>query len=191
MGRRGPKPRRATNPVWTPELAYACGLLATDGCLYNDGRHINLTSKDTEQLETFKRCLGLTNKIGSKSSSFSHSQYYQIQFGDVGLYQWLISIGITPQKTKTIGLVKVPDRYFFDFLRGEFDGDGSSHAYWDTRWRSSVSFYLGFVSASYAHLAWLQRTIQDLAGVTGVLGQYGAAIPSLKFSKTTARIICE
>lgn len=49
---------------WSNELAYAVGLIATDGNLSKDGRHIELTSKDTEQLETFKRCLKLKNRIG-------------------------------------------------------------------------------------------------------------------------------
>ena len=35
---------------WTSELAYAVGLLTTDGSLSKDGRHIDLTSKDVEQL---------------------------------------------------------------------------------------------------------------------------------------------
>src|SRR5688572_14308333 len=163
MGRRGPKPRRAVDPVWTPELAYACGLMATDGSLSIDGRHLNLTSNDLEQLETFKKCLGLTTKISWKQSGRKGEDRWgsQIQFGDVTLYRWFLSVGITPQKTFTLGEIKVPDRYFFDFLRGEFDGDGSSHAYWDTRWRSSVSLYIKFYCASKPHLVWINKKIKQ------------------------------
>ena len=184
MGKRGPQPKRAANPLWTPELAYACGLLATDGCLYSDGRHINLTSIDRDQLETFKKCLNLKNKIGSKSGGYS-DRGLQVQFGDVGLYRWLISIGITPRKTFTIGKVKVPDKYFWDYLRGEFDGDGHSHAYWDTRLRSSVSLYIGFTCASKQHLEWLNETITRLIGVSGNLRKQPRAY-TLLFSKQIA-----
>ncbi|MDZ4225530.1 MAG: hypothetical protein U1C49_01640 [Candidatus Andersenbacteria bacterium] len=167
------------------DLAYACGLLATDGSLSKDGRHINLTSKDIEQLETFKRCLGLTNKIGWKISGYTGKMNSQVQFGNVVLYRWLVSIGIGPHKTKSIGVVRIPDEYFFDFLRGEFDGDGSSHAYWDTRWHSSVSLYIQFVCASKCHLEWLRTTVFRLIGSRGVMGK-SRSIFQLKFAKTQA-----
>ena len=50
--------------IWTPNLAYIVGLLATDGCLSNDGRHIIMRSSDVDLLKTFKKCLGINNKIG-------------------------------------------------------------------------------------------------------------------------------
>lgn len=31
---------------WSPKIAYAVGLITTDGSLSKDGRHIDLTSKD-------------------------------------------------------------------------------------------------------------------------------------------------
>ena len=36
--------------TWSPELAYAIGLIASDGCLSSNGRHIVLVSKDKEQI---------------------------------------------------------------------------------------------------------------------------------------------
>ena len=185
MGKRGPQPKRAASPLWTPELAYACGLLASDGCLYSDGRHINLTSIDRDQLETFKSCLGIKNKIGFKYNG-AGKPGLQVQFGDVTLYRWLISIGITPRKTFTLGEVKIPDQYFWDYLRGEFDGDGHSHAYWDTRWHSSVSLYMGFSSASVKHLDWLNETILRLIGIKGYINPSGKTTRALLFSKHKA-----
>ena len=38
--------------VWTPQLAYAVGLLVTDGNLSPDGRHICMRSSDKNLLET-------------------------------------------------------------------------------------------------------------------------------------------
>jgi len=46
----GIKPKEQVNRKWSPDLAYAIGLLTTDGCLANDGKHFDLTSKDMEQL---------------------------------------------------------------------------------------------------------------------------------------------
>lgn len=188
MATRGAKPRRVSVPVWTPELAYACGLMATDGCLYSDGRHMSLTSNDIDQLETFKQCLGLTNKIGWKKSTYTGQLGSHVQFGDVTLYRWLITVGITPRKTFTIGKVAIPDHYFFDYLRGEFDGDGSSHGYWDTRWHSSVCIYIQFVSASLKHLEWLNKTVSRLIGATGII-RPGPRCYQLKFPKGQAFLI--
>lgn len=162
--------------------------MATDGCVVNDGRHLNLTSNDLDQLETFKKCLGLTAKISWKRSGFTGKLNPQIQFGDATLHRWFVSIGITPRKTKTISKIKVPDKYFFDYLRGEFDGDGSSHAYWDSRWHSSVLIYMNFYCASKLHLEWIDYTVQRLLGISGRLAEpYSRAVYNLRFAKTAAR----
>ncbi|MCR4305515.1 MAG: hypothetical protein NUV73_00340 [Candidatus Daviesbacteria bacterium] len=154
--------------VWSGDLAYAVGLLTTDGSLSIDGRHINLTSKDIDQIQTFARILGLKNKIGLKSSTYNpKGVYYQIQFGNVEMYRFLLSIGLTPNKTKTLGSLKIPDKYFADFLRGHLDGDGSTYSYWDKRWKSSFMLYTEFISASEDHLVWIQETIKRLYGISG------------------------
>ena len=91
---------------WSSNLAYVIGLIVTDGNLSKDGRHIELTSKDRDQIETFSRILNLENKIGHKKSGYNPSGvYYRIQFGNVKLYRFLIKIGLTPNKTKTIGIL--------------------------------------------------------------------------------------
>ncbi|MFA5355413.1 MAG: hypothetical protein WC302_01615 [Candidatus Paceibacterota bacterium] len=72
---------------WSPNLAYAVGLIATDGCLSIDGRHLNITSKDIQLLKTFKKCLGLKNKRGFKSSGFLKEEYPRLQFGNILFYK--------------------------------------------------------------------------------------------------------
>lgn len=185
MGKSGAHPRRKVIPSWSTALAYVAGLIATDGCLLSDGRHIILTSQDIDQLETLKKCLGLTNKISWKKSGYTGKPSSQVNFGDVVLYKWFQSIGITPRKTQTIGAIKVPDDFFFDYLRGDFDGDGHSHAYWDTRWRSSVSLYIGFNCASRKHLEWINTTIYRLLGFSGYI-QKKNSVYCLLFPKQKA-----
>ncbi len=187
MGKRGPQPKRRAPILWTPKLAYVIGLITTDGCLSNDGRHLDITSKDTQLLKTVKQCLGLTVKIGKKSSTYNPTgHYFHIQFGDVVLYRWLQSIGLTPKKSKTIGILKIPHRYFRDFLRGHFDGDGSFYSYWDPRWHSSFMFYLQFVSASRHHLEWLKDTITTIFSVGGTIGPLRRGAHQLRFAKTAS-----
>ena len=105
-----------TKTEWCAELAYAIGLIATDGNLSKDGRHINFTSKDKQLAGLFAKCLNLQTKITMKGNGFGkEKKYYFIQFGDKNFYNFLQKIGITPRKSKTISFVKVPAKYFFDF----------------------------------------------------------------------------
>lgn len=152
---------------WSKEMAYAIGLLATDGNLSSDGRHFDFTSKDLEQINNFMKCLGLWNKIGRKKSGSSDKLYFRVQFGSVKFYQFLLKIGLGPAKSKNIGELDIPDKYFFDFLRGEFDGDGCFYSYFDPRWKSSFMFYIVFISASYEHIKWLRKKLNQFLGLKG------------------------
>lgn len=192
MGKRGPQPYKGT-PIhrWTHKLAYAVGLITTDGCLSSDGRHIDFTSKDKDLVVTFRKCLGLTNRIGRKTSGYTGKKdYFRVQFGDVRFYAWLIELGLSPHKSKTLGPLKIPDRVFFHFLRGCFDGDGSIYAFWDPRWHSSYMFYTQFVSASRPHLEWLQHTIERLAHARGRI-QKTVRAHQLVFAKAATRVISQ
>src|SRR3989338_7145167 len=157
--RRGPKPKELIKTKWSANLAYAIGLLATDGCIARYTTLVDLTSKDREQLDNFNHCIGLQLKIGTKSSGYGKDGL-RVQIKNRIFYDFLVSIGFTPAKSKTIGEIRIPDKYFYDFLRGCFDGDGCFYSYWDPRWRSSHMFYLEFSSASLNHLLWLQKEIK-------------------------------
>lgn len=185
MGKRGIKPQGKVKIKWSSKFAYAIGLLVTDGCLYKDGRHISLTTKDLDQAENFKKCLGLNVKIGTKySGSNKGKEYFHVQFGDVLFYEFLMSIGITPAKSKTIGKIDIPDKYFFDYLRGCFDGDGCFYSYWDPRWKSSHMFYIEFVSASRKHMIWLRKIIKSHLSISGYLyGNKDRGFFQLKYAK--------
>ena len=180
--------RRKQKIRWSPELAYVVGLLVTDGSLSIDGRHIDFTSKDVQLLKTFKKCLELKNKIGFKSSGFSKKKYPHVQFGDIILYKWLLKIGLTPHKSKTIGKLKIPNKYFFDFLRGHFDGDGSCYSYWDSRWASSFMFYVNFSSGSLFHLEWLKSKLKKFLKINGHI-KSGTRSWQLNYAKKESKVI--
>jgi hypothetical protein len=172
MEKRGPKPKGKVKIEWSANFAYAIGLLATDGCLSRDGRHIDLTSVDEEQLNNFKHALRIQVPIGSKKSGMGRHGL-RVQFSDVQFYQFLVTIGLTQKKSKTLGKVYVPTKYFFDFLRGCFDGDGCFYSYFDPRWKSSFMFYTVFVSASREHIDWLRDKIKSRIGIEGHISTDG------------------
>ena len=187
--KRGPKPKGQVALIWSSEFAYAIGLLTADGCLLNDGRHIDFTSKDYEQVAMFKRCLKLKVKIGIKHSGIGN-KYHRIQFGDVLFYGFLIGIGLSPAKSKTILSVAVPDEYFSDFLRGYFDGDGTSYSFYDSIFPKSYRFYISFMSASPNYIHWLRDRITQIVGVKGHLSHHlNTNYVQLKYAKKEAIII--
>lgn len=185
MGKRGPKPKGKVKIAWSPDFAYAIGLIVSDGNLSPDGRHINFTSKDLEMIQLFQKALGIEIHIGRKANRASKEKsYFVVQFSDVLFYQFLMSIGLMPNKSKIIGEIKIPAKYFFDFLRGSFDGDGCTYSYFDPRWRSSFMFYTCFVSASPAHIIWLREEIRKRINIRGHINSDSKRLfQQLKYAK--------
>ena len=180
----GLKPREKVKRAWSSELSYAIGLIATDGCLSSDGRHFDFTSKDVDLIKILLKCLGIKNKICRKISGFSKRYCARVQFGDVVFYNFLLEIGLTPAKSKTMGGIRIPKRYFFDFLRGLFDGDGSFYSYYDPRWKSSFMFYTVFVSASRKHINWLRKKLAQNLKIKGHITYNGhKSVLQLKYAK--------
>ena len=117
---------------------------------------------------------------------------YHTQFGDVLFYRFLNNIGIFPAKSNTIASIKVPDKYFIDFLRGYFDGDGSSYSYYDPEWKKSYRFYISFTSGSKKYLFWFQKKMLKLVKVRGYFScNKNNSYIQLKYSKKEAVIISE
>lgn len=187
------RPQNKIKIKWSPDFAYAIGLLVTDGNLSPDGRHINFTSKDKELVIRFRKTLGLQNSIGLKArAKEKEKKYFLVQFGDVNFYKFLMNIGLMPKKSKILSALDIPDEYFFDFLRGHFDGDGTFYSYWDPRWRSSYMFYTCFISASKNHIYWLQDKISVFLNIKGhITKSSGHACYQLKYAKSDSLKLLE
>lgn len=124
-----------------------------------------------------------------KAAGSNPTKVYRIQFGNVEFYRWLRSIGLCPKKSKRLGAIIVPDCYFFDFLRGCFDGDGTIYSYWSPQWPNSFVFYFAIISASPNFLKWLQVKIYLLAGLCGNIVRGGSGTKKLSFGKTATKKI--
>jgi hypothetical protein len=159
---------------WSSDVAYAVGLIATDGNLSRDGRHLTLVSKDCHLLETFRTCLDIRRAtIRPHRSGFGRVGLLRLQWGDRHFYDWLLGIGLTPAKSLTLGALTVPDAVFPDFVRGCLDGDGSVVVYIDRQHIPRCSryvyerLYVSLVSASRAFLDWIQSSIHRLVALKG------------------------
>ena len=138
---QGGQLQRKIHIEWSPNFAYAIGLITSDGNLSSDGRHIGFVSKDYELIEKFKTALAINNKVrmGVRGGETA-KKYFYVKFGDKVFYNFLNGIGLFSRKSKTIKFVDIPNNLFKDFLRGLFDGDGTFYTFWDTRWAQSFCF---------------------------------------------------
>jgi hypothetical protein len=168
--------RRSAAPAsteWTPTLAYAVGLLATDGC-QTDGRHLAFPSADRELVEILLRSLRKTNKIATVATR-TGGVVYRTQIGDVLLCRWLLGVGVTPRKSLTLGALVVPDSLILECARGLLDGDGSIANFTTRPTRKKYPsyyyerLYVEFNSASRAHLDWLRLKLEPFAQHRGWL----------------------
>lgn len=152
---------------WSRQLAYVIGLITSDGNLSPDGRHINITSKDIEIVQYVKNILKLSNTIGRKARGGSvEKKYYVLQFGSKNFYAFLLSIGLTPAKSKTLQKISVPDTLFFDFLRGCIDGDGNINEFKHPE-SKRMQLRLSLASASKPFLLWMLASIQRIYTIEG------------------------
>jgi len=177
------KLQRKIKIEWSSNFAYAIGLITSDGYLASNERHIGFVSKEIELIENFKLALLLKNKVTSCASiKPPYRKWFVVKFGDKVFYKFLNKIGLTKTKSKTIQSVKVPNRFFHDFIRGLFDGDGSFYSYWDKRWSRSFGFKLSFASASLEFIEWLKKQLTELYGVKGYIHK-GAGVFNLEYVK--------
>jgi hypothetical protein len=129
---------------WTPDLAYVVGLVTADGNLVKRNRNVILTVTDLELLDLYCGCLRLDPAIEPRlhpKQGENCKQAYTVKFTDYWYRDFLESVGLTPNKSKTLGPLKIPDQVFADFLRGCWDGDG----WWSTRHNSSPYEHLEYL----------------------------------------------
>lgn len=150
---------------WSETMAYVVGLIATDGCLWSDGRHLSFDSNDRQLVETFLACLGRPNRYRTVKTR-AGNDHFQAVFGDVEFYRWLGQVGLSPRKSLTIGALHVPNQFLVPLARGLFDGDGNVANFMHAPMRSSAPTYryerlwVFFNSGSRAHLEWLREELK-------------------------------
>jgi len=124
---------------WTPDMAYALGLVFSDGNITKPKRgswRIQFVSTDEAQARWFHAFVGNPNKViakgpkqrevcGVKLKKEPKIQYVSVTASDT-LVARLTQLGIQPRKSKSgTRMAEVPTEMISSFLRGVSDGDGS------------------------------------------------------------------
>lgn len=108
------------------DKAYFLGFISSDGCLYtpNDGRQkiltISIHQQDEAILKVFQDDLQTTKPIGRLGDMCN------LSISSDKIVDDIVSLGITQHK-KTYGNIipEIDEKYFFSFIRGMIDGDGT------------------------------------------------------------------
>jgi intein/homing endonuclease len=151
---------------WTPEMAYVLGFFAADGNMIKNkrgGHFIEFQITDGELLERIRELLNSNHKITICNRNKRCKTLYRLQIGSKIIYNDLLKLGLTPNKSKTIKLPIVPDKYFPNFLRGYFDGDGNvticTYKRKERNNKPTTILRSGFTSGSKSFLAVLKNQL--------------------------------
>jgi hypothetical protein len=116
-------------------MSYILGYIAADGCITerknkpNTPYSLNITSADYDHLIKIRKVLLSDYSISLKSNSTPSKKVFQLQMTNQTIVTDLFNLGIFPRKTFNLSPIDTPKKYFPDFVRGFFDGDGSVYIY--------------------------------------------------------------
>jgi len=147
--------------TWTSEMGYVLGYVAADGCITvsKDRKKnpftFNITSAEKRHLYRIRKVLNSEHKISKKSGGRKNIAF-QIQIRNAIIAEDLMKLGIFPRKTSNLKPITIPEKYFPDFVRGFFDGDGTVYIY---RVNGTPQIKAGFVSSSHSFIREFNRQL--------------------------------
>jgi hypothetical protein len=115
-------------------------------------------------------------------------KYFHIQIGNKNFYDFLLSIGLSQNKSLTLGALEIPNQYFVDFLRGVIDGDGCIRG-WIHPTNQREQWSLRIYSGSEEFIKWLNSATEQLLKVFGKIHKNASNTWVLKYGKMVAKEI--
>lgn len=115
--------------TWSCDMAYILGFIYGDGYISN--RHgyimaIELSIKDINILTSMASRVGVvpTSIIKRNKGPAKGKKYCKISLYSKEVYNDLVGLGVTENKSLTAKFPYIPKEYMSDFIRGVFDADG-------------------------------------------------------------------
>ena len=122
--------------TWSSNMAYITGFLSADGYIKDTGVvKISLQEADKELLYMINKELESTYNINFLLKKCGDKQHLscELLIHSIHMVRDLVNIGVTPRKSLTVNMDKIPCEYRLDFIRGYFDGDGSVGEQWSKK----------------------------------------------------------
>lgn len=155
--------------TWSHEMAYVLGFICADGSIVSTKRgnyYVAIYTADKKHLQAMRRIMGSTHMLSERTSTTG--VVYRIQIGSKEWFNDLARLGVHPGKAHRIRVPDVPKKFFSDFVRGYFDGDGNvwSGLMNKKRKKQTKVLLLSFTSASVFFLNELMVQLKSV-GIHG------------------------
>jgi len=157
---------------WSNEMAYVLGFFMADGYVFTGKRgasYFAIQIKDKDLLINIRFVLGSEHKITKRIHIKDKSIFYRLQIGSNEMCEDLAKLGIKERKTYRLKLpTNIPKKYFGEFVRGYFDGDGNVWIGFIQRkqFKNTHTIQTVFTSASNGFLKDLYKSLQK-RGIKG------------------------
>lgn len=134
--------------TWSPEMSYVLGFVLTDGCISKNT--LTIAQKSPEILEEIKVAMGTDAPVTKRKNgkSFIHT----LIINRKEIVKDLANLGITPNKSRSVGFPTVPNEHLPHFIRGVIDGDG---------WVQDRGYVLNVTSGSKAFADQLKQILVE------------------------------
>ena len=173
---------------WSHDMAYVLGFFAADGSMIKTkrGTHfIAIQVIDKEIVYAIRKVMDSEHTISKRERFGNESDAYRLQVGSKEMFEDLIQLGFVPGKTKRLAMPVIPKKYFGDFVRGYFDGDGNVWVGFKHKERSKALYTIStvFTSGTKEFLINFQLRLQELISTSGSLVEKkGLQCSSLQYS---------
>ena len=168
-------------------MAYVVGFFAADGYITvnrRGGQFWCIQITDGELLKTIKKIIKADHKINVRKGLGNNQDLFRLQVGSIEMCDDLRTLGFTERKTKSLVVPNVPAKYFADFVRGYFDGDGNVWVGYTHKNRKSLtlSIMTAFTSCSVNFLQNLKSRLGHVGLIGGSVYQSKKNYARLQFS---------
>lgn len=149
-------------------MAYILGYIFADGCLLKARYRLKIASCNKIYLKSILKIIKSTYPVLANWSDDRESPNYYSIVDSKEVYFDLIKLGLVPRKSKIMKFPSMPKKYFFQFLRGYLDGDGSVYydrPHIDRGNRKYIRLNTCFTSSSANFLNTIQKFISKELGI--------------------------
>lgn len=112
---------------WSEEMAYILGLSFADAYIFKNkkkGYTFGISLIDEKLIRKINMTMESNYPIRKRTYG-SNGIIYELRFYIKQIYDQLIEKGLSEKKSLNMRFPYVPDKFFWHFIRGYFDGDGS------------------------------------------------------------------
>jgi hypothetical protein len=159
---------------WNRQMAYVLGFFAADGYITLNKRGANfwcIDITDKDLLYNIRDIIESEHKISERIGTENNKNQYRLQIGSKEMCNDLRKLGFQENKTKSLSTPNVPQKYFSDFVRGYFDGDGNVWIGFLNKKRKTPTKVITtvFTSCSYDFLKVLKDRLEIFGITKGVI----------------------